>query len=38
MIEKSGSKLPVDFADSYPTLDDVLNQADIINNFVSETK
>ena len=23
---------------SYPTLDDVLNQADIINNFVSETK
>ena len=38
VIEKSGSKLPADFADSYPTLGDVLHQADIINSFVSETK
>ena len=38
VVEKSGNKLPVDFADSYPTITDVINQANIINNFVSETK
>jgi hypothetical protein len=38
VVEKSGNKLPVDFADSSPTLTDVINQANIINNFVSETK
>ncbi len=38
VVERSGNKLPVDFADSYPTLTDVINQANIINNFVSETK
>ena len=38
VVEKSGNKLPVDFADSYPTLTDVINQANTINNFVSEAK
>jgi hypothetical protein len=38
VIEKSGGTMPANFADSYPTLDDVINQANIINNFVSETK
>ncbi len=26
------------FAEKYPSLDDVLRQAEVINNFVSETK
>ncbi len=30
--------LPTNFAVSYPTLTDVLRQAEVINNFVSETK
>lgn len=38
VVEKSGGNMPANFADSYPTLDDVINQANIINNFVSETK
>jgi len=30
--------ISADFAEKYPSLDDVLQQAEVINNFVSETK
>jgi len=30
--------IPADFAEKYPSLNDVLRQAEVINNFVSETK
>jgi len=35
---RNDEQVPSNLIDEYPTLDDVLNQADIINNFVSETK
>jgi hypothetical protein len=30
--------ISADFAEKYPSLEDVLQQAEVINNFVSETK
>ena len=38
VVEKSGGKLPADFASGYPTINDVIKHANIINNFVSEAK
>jgi len=35
---RNDEQVPSNLIDEYPTLDDVLNQADIINSFVSETK
>ncbi len=35
---RNDEPVPSNFIDEYPTLSDVLTQADIINNFVSETK
>ena len=36
--ETNGGKLPEDFSHPYPCLGEVLEVADIINSFVSETK